>query len=244
MKRIVSLLLLLQSALLPALLGQGSEGESAAEGLAELVYDALRPDQQLVNGVQYVNYYQRCLGHPYFGETRLQPGSITLSGRIYEGLKMNYDLVTQDLELEYSGGSGMTNRIIVVKDFVEEFTLGPHQFSKMEVGDTVERYYQVISMPGFTCFVHWYKKLIPLADNINYLNECTDADRIFWLDREGRTDGFHNRKSYLSLFPDSSRKAIRRMMSRLQFRMNRASPEELARMLEQTAQIIREGGSG
>jgi hypothetical protein len=244
MKRIVSTALLLQSALLPGLLGQGSGGESAAAKLSEVVVDVLWPDQQLVNGVQYVNRYQGCLGHPYFGETRLQPGSITLSGRIYEGLKLNYDLVTQDLELEYSGRFGMTNRIIVVNDFVEEFTLGSYQFRKMVLGDTVERYYQVISAPGFTCYIHWYKKLIPLADNINYLNECTDADQIFWLDREGRIDGFHNRKSYLSIFPDTSRKAIRKMMSRLQFRMNSATPEELVRMLEETAQIIREGGSG
>ncbi len=244
MKRIVYMALLFQSALLPGLRGQGSEARSATAKLTEMVFDALRPDQQLVNGVQYVNRYQRCLGHPYFGDTRLQQGSIILSGRIYEGLKMNYDLVSQDLELEYSGSSGMTNRIIVVNDFVEEFTLGSYQFRKMAVGDSVERYYQVVSAPGFTCYIYWYKKLIPLADNINYLNECTDADRIFWLDREGRIDGFHNRKGYLSVFPDASRKAIRKMMSRLQFRMNRATPEELVRMLEETARIIREGGTG
>lgn len=224
--------------------GQDLSGTDSTGRFAEEVYGLFSPDQQLVNGVQYIYRYQHCLGQPYFWEEQLHRGSLTLSGRVFGEMLMNYDLVTQDLELEYAGSTGMSNRIIVVPDFVEEFTIGPYLFRKMAIGDSLVRYYQVVSTPRFTCYIHWFKRLIPVADNLNYLNECTDADQIFWLEMEGRTNGFRNRKSYLSCFPESMRKEIRRMLNRSQVRLKGASVEELVRIFRETSQILEEGGSG
>lgn len=238
MKLILTLAILLLSLEPMQLWGQEISVANEASRFAEEVYGLFQPDQQLVNGTQYVNRYPRCLGHPYFGENELQSGSLTLSVNKFDDLLLKYDLVTQDLELEYTHGVGMTNRIIVVPDFVEEFTIGPYYFRKMQKGDSIMRYYQIVSMPAFTCYTYWYKKLIPVIDNLNYLNECTDADRIYWLERDGNVNGFWNRKSFLSLFPESSRREIRKMISRYQIPLNRATVEELVLILKETSQII------
>lgn len=238
MKEFLTTFAFLLAGIYPHLWGQNFSQSVAVKSFAEEVYGIYRPDQQLVNGVQYINRYPRCHGHPYFGEDQLHPGKLTLSGRNYGDLQLKYDLVAQDLELEYTNATGMTNRIIVVPDFVEEFTIGTCFFRKMAIRESVERYYQVVTMPHFTCYIHWYKKLIPVVDNLNNMNECTDADRIYWLEHEGRVDGFRNRKSYLAIFPESSRKAIRRMLSSDQFRFKSATTGELVRMLEETSQIL------
>lgn len=229
---------------LSVLWGQQSSETDAATGFAGEVKVIFSPDQQLVNGVQYIYRYQRCLGHPYFGENELLAGTLKLNGREFRDLHLKYDLVTQDLELEYSGNTGMSNRIIVVQDFVEEFKIGSYRFMKMAVEERPERYYQVVSTPQFTCYIHWLKRLVPVADNINYLNECTDADRIYVLEMDGRANGFRNRKGFLSLFPERERKEIRRMMNRFQFKLNSASAGELVRLFEETSRILTERGAG
>ncbi len=59
-------------------------------------------DQILINGVRYYDKYPNVYGHPFLFEDS-QPGSITLSGKVYEDLLINYDLYSQHLVMEYMG---------------------------------------------------------------------------------------------------------------------------------------------
>ena len=234
--------------LLPAiLLTQELYGQTVADshtpaGFADLVTETYGLDQELLNGIQFVNRYKRCLGHPYFTEDRLEDGSLTIRGSVYGDLLLKYNLVTQDLELEYLNSQGMTNRIIVIADFVENFRYGRYQFLKLEMEDGEEKYYQVINTDQFTCFVHWFKNIVPVVNNINYAEECTDANRVFWLEREGEVDIFRNRREFIALFPDEYRKAIRKKFSRDMFRFSNTSPENLEHILREVSDLL-SGGS-
>ncbi len=220
----------------------GGSGESTAR-FSELVRDAYGTDQVLLNGRQFVNHYQQCLGHPYFIENRLSKGALTIRGKVYRNLSLNYDLVTQDLELEYTSRKGMNNRIIIIPDFVEHFQYGNYEFRKLDMGDGEMRYYQVVPTDPFTCFVHWYKNLVPVSNNIHYLEECSDARRVYWLEFEGKVSRFRDRKGFVSLFPGIYQREIRKHLGREMFRFRNATPESLVKMMDEISKLVTPGDS-
>lgn len=235
--------LLLVLAVNSELPGQSGTGLEDPFDYAELVVKSCGIDQELVNGTQFVNRYKRCLGHPYFLEDQLKDGSMTIRGNAYQDLLLKYDLVTQDLELEYTNDKGMKNRMIVIPDFIERFQYGPYQFEKLEFMESGMRYYQVIKTGRFVCYVHWYKNLVPVVNNIQYLEECSDANQIFWLDMDGKLNSFTNRRRFAALFPESSQKEIKGMLRRDMFRFRTASPKALTEMLIKVSGMAGKGDS-
>jgi len=241
MRNLKTGLLLLVLAVHVELPGQSDTGTEDPAGYAELVAKSYGIDQELVNGIQFVNRYKRCLGHPYFLDDRLMDGSLTIRGKVYQQLLLKYDLVTQDLELEYINDKGMKNRMIVIPDFVEGFHYGPYRFEMLDMMESGKRYYQVIHTGSFTCYVHWYKNLVPVVNNIDYLEECSDANQICWLEMDGVLNSFSNRRGFVALFPESSQKEIRGMLRREMFQFRNASPEALVGMLMKVSGLVEKG---
>lgn len=96
------------------------------------LYDSLfQTSQSIVNGKLHQTRYPAGIGHPYFGEFSWTNGIISKEKVGIPYLAIRYDLLSDDLLIQYFSVTG-SHIIIVNKNIVGEFMLGDHKFCLLE----------------------------------------------------------------------------------------------------------------
>jgi hypothetical protein len=193
------------------------------------------PDPGLINGIQFYNRYRQVKHHPYYRSEAFSRGSVTLSGREYEDVLLNYDLYTQEVILEYRGWNGGVGKIILISPHIDAFRLGGNRFEKLSLTEEGPLFYQVIATDDkdeATFYIHWEKQIVPNSNDLDYPNYFSESRGDFLLDYSGTLHRFSNRSSFKSIFSGDTRKQIRKYLVRNRFRFRKATAPELNRLLE------------
>ncbi|RNI27964.1 hypothetical protein EFA69_17920 [Rufibacter immobilis] len=93
--------------------------------------NTLTPKANLLNGFEYISIaYDSRKGHPYFGASTFQTGSLLYEGIIYKNVPLLYDLFQDELIAGDTRKVGLVINLIKTK--VTEFYLGDHRFIYLE----------------------------------------------------------------------------------------------------------------
>jgi hypothetical protein len=241
MKRWMAGAVLLNAFILADLIAQPQHGEAEGKSFVELSGEAYGLDQSLVNGYQYVNRYAGCLGQPYFLEDQFYTGEVLVGDRIFSGRQLRYDLVTQQLELLYQRNSGVTNRLVMIPDHIQAFSIGNYRFRRLDLDERGSRFYQVVPTGQFICYLHWEKSLVPVNGDIRYVEECTDPVITYLLEKDGERFPFTSKRSLAALFPAERQKEIRRLLRQSQFQPRKAGPDTIIGIMRSISDILEAG---
>jgi len=224
-RRTVSTVIFLIGIIQLPLWGQQAVVDSSRD-YAELVERAYGQDQELVNGMQYYDRHPRSLRHPYLMEGWVHQGSVQIRGMLYSGVWLRYDILDQQVEVEYLTMNGAENQVILVSDRVDEFNIGWHYFKKLKL-EEAEQFYQVIGSDRLVFYIHWQKKLVPVSGNAQYVEEYTMPKRTYLMDLDGAIHEFGSKKSLIKSFPVDIQKDVKKLirMNRVQIKVD--SPEQL-----------------
>ncbi len=224
------------------LLGQQPSGNSS-QGYGELVDRAYGQDQELVNGMQYYNRHPRSLGHPYLLEGWVHQGSVTIRGKLYSDIWLKYDIYAQQVEVEYRTMNGADNQVILVGDRLDEFTIGEYYFRRMKLEEEQpqEQFYQVIGDGRMVWYIQWEKKLVPVSGDSRFIEEFTSPKRDYLLELDGSIHAFHNKKSFIKLFPIAIQKDMKRLMKMNYLQIRTASTEQLELFIMAAVIILKRG---
>lgn len=212
--------------------GHEGNGEENRTDLLTCIREKHGPDPGLINGIQYINRYYRMEGHPYYGRETSIPGSVTLSGRQYQDLSLNYDLYAQHLVLRYEWESGGVKKIVLVPEHTDAFSLDGDQFERLSLTEDGPRFYQVIRAGEITCFIHWKKEMVPTSNDLLYTYYFARPRGDYWMEYDGKLRQFSNRRTFRAIFPKEQRKEVGRYMRRHRFRFREATTGELTGLLE------------
>lgn len=205
------------------------------DSLRDFVRQALGPDQDLQNGYQYYEAYRRFKGDPYLPGDQFYGGSVTRKTREFRNLQLKYDCYAHWLVLEYVNREGAYNRFIITPDHTRSFTLGELYFRKTSLMGEPPVYYQVISEEPVTCYVHWYKELVPLSDDIRYPYEFSRPRAVIFVQYDSTISRTQSIRAFADLFPASAKASIRRYCRKNRFRFNNATPDDMHRLIHHTA---------
>jgi hypothetical protein len=208
----------------------------------DLVENAYGLDQELINGIQYYNRYLLCEGHPYFPEDRFAKGSLTINGKVYQNMRLKYDLLSQDVEIEYETFSGGNNRIFIVSERISAFSMDAYEFRRLKIPGDRESFCQVINTRNFTCYVHWEKKLVRLYNSVTHIYRFTYPECTCWLELGNEIKAFDNRKSFVRLFPVSIQQEIRKLLRRRGVSFRYVSPDEIIRTMHAVDNLVNSKG--
>jgi hypothetical protein len=195
-------------------------------------------DQDLVNGIQYYNHYMRVQGHPYLLEKSFANGSVTIDGQVHDQIQLMYDIYAQKVEIQYKMLSSANNRMILITDHLDGFICGDLLFQKLKLNAEQDLIYQVVPNDGFTCYIHWKKKIVPLKYSTNYLEQFTDPDPTYFIEMDGNVVDFKNRRSFAGCFTGTYQKEIRKLLRQNEFSFRRATPDEIVRNMEAVSSLI------
>jgi len=202
------------------------------ETLLAYVMEKHGPDHGLINGIQYANRYHRIKEHPYYRGETFSSGAVTISGRDYGDVLLNYDIFAQQVILEYHGRNGGVGKIILVSEHIDAFRLGGDRFEKLSLTEKGSQFYQVIATQGAAFYIHWERQMIPNSNDLKYTYYFSEPRGDFLLDYAGEIHRFSNRSSFQSIFPGNSGKQVRKYLRHHRFNFRKASTGELTGLLD------------
>lgn len=222
---------------------QGQQtAENPDKGFGELVVRTYGQDQELVNGLQYYNKHPRSMGHPYLMEGWVHQGSVTLRGKLYDGIWLKYNIHAQQVEVEYRTMNGADNQVILVNDRLDEFSIGENLFRKLMLEGTQEQIYQVVGRERMILYIGWWKRLVPVSGDSRFIEEYTPPKRNYLLNLDGTVYPFTNKRSFVRLFPKTIQKEMRKLIRSNHLLIRSAPVKELELFLLVAQDLLEEAG--
>lgn len=188
-------------------------------------------DQTLCNGKKY-NYFTTpgTSGHQYLVSPGFETGSVTLKGKIYQDIILNFDIFNQQLLLQFSDGTGKVNIIEVSQAWLQGFRLGKRNFELL----TLEKdpcFYQVLGEAPVRILYYWRKSL-SLSNTIgtsNYVFSTAVRDSFVLMD--GKLKPFNSKRSLIRLFEAGHRQEIKSYIRKHKIRIRKASDQVMGEMI-------------
>jgi len=124
------------------------------------------------------------------------------------------------------------------------FNFIKYAFKNLSFQGEEKRIYQVIGSERLICYISWEKKLIPRVGDSKFTEQYTPPKRKYLLELDGENHEFQSKRDFIKLFPESHRKAIKRLVrqNNMQFRI--ASPEQLNLFLMAASKLLNEEVDG
>ncbi len=188
-------------------------------------------DQKLCNGKKYIySPPPGTLEHQYLASREFMDGSVTIHGKTYDEINLNYDIFNQQLLLKYESDSGGTKILEVSKAWLTAFRIGTRNFEYLNLEDN-PRFFQVLGEGPVRILYFWRKNLglDVTIENSRYI--FGSAVRESYVLLNGRLETFSTRRSLISLFDRKLRPEIKSYMRKNKIRMRRSSDQEMAKMI-------------
>lgn len=117
-------------------------------------------DPLLYNGKYYTYSVQSSTqGSQFFTGSGYTNGTVHIHGLAYDHLSLNFDLVNQELVLEYKIENSGVKHIVISDAWLESFQLGEYHFKMLEDEDSMKHIYQVVGHGVIQVLYAWYKEL-------------------------------------------------------------------------------------
>lgn len=208
---------------LKALLGQSD--------FPELVEHAFGSDQELINGVQFSNHFGQIGGHPYFLDETFRDGNVYVTDQLYEHLKIRYNLYTQKVEVEYAFSNGSLIQYMSVPEHMPSFSLEGRTFVRRKFGDEEAAYYQEVRLGSHICYIGWRKEMKTSRNDSFRAYEFSLPKITYRLMLDADLRPFHNRKTFVEIFPEEMQKDILKMLKQLRYSFKNATVVQAEEMI-------------
>lgn len=198
--------------------------------IKQYTIELLGKDPLLVNGIRYNHGYSRVKGDPFLPGGK-QKGTIVVDGVPYKNQDIRFDILNNELILNYETSSESAESIVLTKHWIDQFSLGEMVFRKGILSLDSSRFVQVIYTGKVSCYMDWEKEII--------LGKAEDIQPYFFSDplRQGILDirdsqeTFRSRRSFIIQFEKKNRKMIRNYMRAHRIRFRKANTGELRDLL-------------
>lgn len=196
------------------LLGQSDNVNRFADA-SHLFETLMGPDHDLVNGRVLIPARLKTYGHPYMGENEFSTGKVTIKQRQYNHVGLKYDILDQQLILQYVMNGQAQRPIILNKDFVEHFSIKNKTFVHKALPELGKKYYQLISGNSIKCFYYFYKDSEEKAEGKQIVKEIRPqkVNRYLQFKDNGACLRFKSNRSFLRIFDEPLRTDIKKYLA-------------------------------
>jgi len=188
-------------------------------------------DQTLCNGKKY-NYSvpSSTKGHQFLLSPDYIAGSVTLKGKCYQGLTLNYDIFNQQLLLQYKDETGALNIIEVSKAWLTSFRRGIMNFEFLKL-EKDQHFYQVLG-EGPVRILYYWRKNLNLDDAVGSSNFIfTKPIRDSYVLMDCQLKPFTTKRSLVRLFDPGHRPEIKSYLRKNKIKVKKATDQAMAEMI-------------
>jgi hypothetical protein len=188
-------------------------------------------DQTLCNGKKYI--YKPppgSRGHQYFLSPAYSTGSVTLKGKCYQDISLNYDLLNQQLLLHYTDETGAMNILEVSKAWLKSFSLGDKNFEFLNL-EQEPRFFQTLG-EGTARILYYWRKTLNVEGSIgSFYLTFSAPERNSYVLMGGQLKPFSTKRSLIKLFDPGHRSEIKSYLRKNKVKVKKASDQVMAKMI-------------
>ena len=194
----------------------------------DLVYGL---DPLLYNGKKYTYFLPPGTGgNQFLFSPDYFVGQVTVKGKSFDGITLNYDIYNQQLLFQYADATGAFNIIEISKAWVEGFRLGDKDFQYLTFGDGA-RFYQVLGDGPLFILYYWRKKLeLDASHGATYFTFSPSLKNQYVLSGD-RLRPFRNKRSLISQFDAGHKQEIRNYLYRNRIKLKKASDQAMTDLI-------------
>jgi hypothetical protein len=184
-------------------------------------------DPLLYNGKKYTYFLPPGTdGNQFLFSTDYIIGEVTIKGKRFDGITLNYDIYNQELLLQYVSETGTFNIIGISKAWLESFRLGNLQFRCLSFNND-PRFYQVLGDGPFYILYFWRKDL-RLNTSYGAKNfTFTPSTKNQYVLIGDKILPFRNKRSLISLFDPGHKLEIKDYIHRNGIKIKNASDKTM-----------------
>lgn len=189
-------------------------------------------NQELYNGRRYIYFPPlQTGGHQFLEKESFSEGSVSIRGKLYTDLLLNFDIYHQQLVIRYSNQLGATEQLIISDAWLQAFSFGGKEFKYLQMPDSSFKIAQVIGEKPFEILVFWHKDL-SLDTKFGATNHSfSKALKKTMLRNNELMLGFKNKRNFLKLFPKDFQSDLKKYMRKQHFSFKKSSDEAIAELL-------------
>ena len=188
-------------------------------------------DQTLCNGKKY-DYSPPvgARGDQYFLTRAYSDGSVTIRGKCFQGLKLNYDLLNQQLLLLYDDEAGDMNIIEVSQAWLDGFRIGDMNFEFINL-EKESRFFQVLGEGPVRILYYWRKNLDVQGSVGSYNLTFTQAEKDSFVLMDGHLKPYRNNRGLVGLFDQGQTQKIKNYLHKNKLNVRNATDQAMAEMI-------------
>jgi hypothetical protein len=217
--------------------GQQWIDESKVLALNKSFYNVYNLDGHLINGRKYYNRYSNAPGHPFFMDDQFKKGKLIVNGIAYDNIHIKFDIVNQEIILQFSYIYGGNNQIILNSENVSEFELGGKLFRRYELPGKGNNFLQAVVEDKITCLYSWQKHLISQRYSLENPYLYSDQESKSYLLINKQFIEYRGKKSFIKIFPRELHQDIKRFFKTNNIKLNSASDNTISQLINYCSQI-------
>lgn len=188
-------------------------------------------DPLLHNGKKYAYFLpQGTGGNQFLFSPDYFTGEVTIKGKSFEGITLNYDIYNQRLLLQYANETGAINIIEISKAWLESFRLGNLDFKYLRF-DNGPCFYQVLG-DGPLFILYYWRKDLKLDATYGAKNfTFTPPLKSKYVLIGDQLHPFRNKRSLISLFDPGLVPEIKNYMHENNIRIKNASDKTMTELI-------------
>ncbi len=205
--------------------------------LNNLFRDVYNLDGHLISGRKYFNRYPNAPGHPFFNSDEFKKGKVIVNGIEYNDVLLKFDIVEQEIVLQFSNIHGGNDQIILSSENITEFELEGKVFRKYEFPGKGNTYLQVLVENEITCLYSWRKNLISQRYSLDNPYKYSEQESKAYLLIKNHFIGFRGNRSYMKIFPAELHQDIKRFLKTNNINLKSASDNTITQLVNYCTQI-------
>jgi hypothetical protein len=189
-------------------------------------------DPLLYNGKKYTYFLPSGTGgHQFLVSPEYLKGSVTIKGKTYTDLELNYDIFNQELLIRYRNETGATSILEVSEAWLESFSLGDSRFEYIH-HENDAGIYQVLGS-GSVRILYTWKKELKLETGTNPARyNFTLPKRATSLEIDNTVVPFRSRGSLIKIFPPECNEMIKDYLQQHKIRIKSSSDQSMSRLAD------------
>jgi hypothetical protein len=206
-------------------------GNLISQDAAEMLDRVYGQDPVLYNGEKYSYFLPPGTGgNQFIFSPDFFTGDLTIKGKRFEGVTLNYDLYNQQLLLQYANETGTSEIIEVSKAWLASFRLGNMEFKYLSFVDG-PRFYQVLGNGPICILYYWRKDLKLDASYGAEYHTFSPPVRSQYVLIDNKLKPFRNKQTLIALFDSGLKPEIRDYIRLHKVKLKKASDTTMTELI-------------
>jgi hypothetical protein len=172
--------------------------------VAEYFDDIFGADERLITGSMYKGAMKGSIqGHPYYSDEEWKPGSVEVSGKLFTGLLLNYDIHTNEIVMTHVTTNYSSFQLSLRSHNISKITIGNRTFIPTHAaGDSSAVKYAELLADGKIQYVIIRSKNLMLTNGSGNTDYVYREERQQYIKKGDQLVPFRSRNTLLKLYPE------------------------------------------